>query len=72
MHVFVFAYIFIYIFTIFINVLYNYFCLYFIGVRLDRVRGGRQKYKRSPDSQPLTQYPIHSQTIIKKSCLERK
>nr|AXP83841.1 estrogen-related receptor gamma [Sepia latimanus] len=42
------------------------------GVRLDRVRGGRQKYKRSPDSQPLTQYPIHSQTIIKKSCLERK
>uniref|UniRef100_A0AAU6S4B7 Estrogen-related receptor n=1 Tax=Corbicula fluminea TaxID=45949 RepID=A0AAU6S4B7_CORFM len=37
------------------------------GVRLDRVRGGRQKYKRSPDSFPFVQniFPI-----VKKQCLE--
>lgn len=30
----------------------------FAGVRLDRVRGGRQKYKRSPDSQVIV---VHQQ-----------
>ena len=27
--------------------------LSFLGVRLDRVRGGRQKYKRSADQPPV-------------------
>ncbi|XP_059157529.1 steroid hormone receptor ERR2-like isoform X2 [Physella acuta] len=38
------------------------------GVRLDRVRGGRQKYKRSSDCQTHVQ-PIIPM-VIKKSCLE--
>nr|AHY03422.1 estrogen receptor [Perinereis aibuhitensis] len=36
------------------------------GVRLDRVRGGRQKYKRSPDQVPIAL----SQPPIKKQCTE--
>lgn len=39
----------------------------FSGVRLDRVRGGRQKYKRSPDSQPIIQ---HILPMVKKACIE--
>jgi hypothetical protein len=35
--------------------------------RLDRVRGGRQKYKRSPDSQPIIQ---HILPMVKKACIE--
>ncbi|CAG5124071.1 unnamed protein product [Candidula unifasciata] len=38
------------------------------GVRLDRVRGGRQKYKRSSDCQTHSQ-PVLP-VIVKKSCLE--
>ncbi|KAH9519531.1 hypothetical protein Btru_002942 [Bulinus truncatus] len=38
------------------------------GVRLDRVRGGRQKYKRSSDCQTHVQ-PVLP-VLIKKSCLE--
>ncbi|CAL1546670.1 unnamed protein product [Lymnaea stagnalis] len=38
------------------------------GVRLDRVRGGRQKYKRSSDCQTHVQ-PVMP-VLIKKSCLE--
>ncbi|RUS86260.1 hypothetical protein EGW08_006002 [Elysia chlorotica] len=38
------------------------------GVRLDRVRGGRQKYKRSSDCQTHVQ-PVLP-VIIKKSCLD--
>ncbi|XP_060568977.1 steroid hormone receptor ERR2-like [Ruditapes philippinarum] len=37
------------------------------GVRLDRVRGGRQKYKRSPDSYPYVQQIF---PIVKKQCLD--
>ncbi|KAL3873773.1 hypothetical protein ACJMK2_036858, partial [Sinanodonta woodiana] len=37
------------------------------GVRLDRVRGGRQKYKRSPDSQSIIQQIL---PIVKKQCVE--
>lgn len=37
------------------------------GVRLDRVRGGRQKYKRNIDSNSLIQ-PILP--MIKKACYE--
>ncbi|KAK3093064.1 hypothetical protein FSP39_010639 [Pinctada imbricata] len=37
------------------------------GVRLDRVRGGRQKYKRSPDSQLIVQQIF---PMIKKACVE--
>ncbi len=40
----------------------------FVGVRLDRVRGGRQKYKRSPETQPM---PITS-SPIKKICIDGK
>ncbi|PVD25855.1 hypothetical protein C0Q70_13519 [Pomacea canaliculata] len=36
------------------------------GVRLDRVRGGRQKYKRSIDSQITMVQPVVS--VVKKSC----
>lgn len=36
------------------------------GVRLDRVRGGRQKYKRSPDTSPLMYYG----TAFKKFCID--
>jgi hypothetical protein len=43
----------------FINIV---FCFsVFSGVRLDRVRGGRQKYKRSPDSQPIIQHILCAQ-----------
>uniref|UniRef100_A0A2C9K795 Uncharacterized protein n=1 Tax=Biomphalaria glabrata TaxID=6526 RepID=A0A2C9K795_BIOGL len=38
------------------------------GVRLDRVRGGRQKYKRSSDCQTHVQ-PVLP-VVIKKSCIE--
>jgi hypothetical protein len=49
----------------FINIV---FCFsVFSGVRLDRVRGGRQKYKRSPDSQPIIQ---HILPMVKKACIE--
>ncbi|CAC5390734.1 NR3B3 [Mytilus coruscus] len=37
------------------------------GVRLDRVRGGRQKYKRTVDSQPIIQ---HILPMVKKACIE--
>ncbi|KAH3850239.1 hypothetical protein DPMN_092646 [Dreissena polymorpha] len=37
------------------------------GVRLDRVRGGRQKYKRSSDSYPYVQQIF---PIVKKQCLD--
>ena len=37
-----------------------------VGVRLDRVRGGRQKYKRSPDASPLGYYG----TPYKKLCAD--
>lgn len=37
------------------------------GVRLDRVRGGRQKYKRSPEPY---QYVQHVFPIVKKPCLD--
>ena len=30
------------------------------GVRLDRVRGGRQKYKRSPESDTVHLHPVSS------------
>jgi len=33
------------------------------GVRLDRVRGGRQKYKRSPELPPITLTPLKRQCI---------
>lgn len=38
------------------------------GVRLDRVRGGRQKYKRNPDNQSTLVHPIV--TVTKKPCLD--
>ena len=41
-------------------------CLWVSGVRLDRVRGGRQKYKRNPDQTTLV--PIVS--VAKKPCLD--
>ncbi|XP_048737503.1 steroid hormone receptor ERR2-like isoform X1 [Ostrea edulis] len=37
------------------------------GVRLDRVRGGRQKYKRTIDSGPIVQQIF---PMIKKACIE--
>lgn len=37
------------------------------GVRLDRVRGGRQKYKRSPDMPAVA---ITASSVAKKICLE--
>lgn len=37
------------------------------GVRLDRVRGGRQKYKRSPDTYPYVQQIF---PIVKKQCVD--
>lgn len=43
--------------------------LFFAGVRLDRVRGGRQKYKRSPE-QP--QVAITQSPPVKKQCIESK
>lgn len=36
------------------------------GVRLDRVRGGRQKYRRSPDSP----YQVQNMSPIKKTNIE--
>ena len=42
-----------------------FFCL--VGVRLDRVRGGRQKYKRTVDSGPIVQQIF---PMIKKACVE--
>ena len=41
-------------------------CLWLSGVRLDRVRGGRQKYKRNPDQTTLV--PIVS--VAKKTCID--
>lgn len=41
--------------------------LIFVGVRLDRVRGGRQKYKRTIDSGPIVQQIF---PMIKKACIE--
>ncbi|KAK7103500.1 estrogen-related receptor gamma-like isoform X3 [Littorina saxatilis] len=38
------------------------------GVRLDRVRGGRQKYKRNPDNQTTMVQPIVS--VTKKPCMD--
>lgn len=43
------------------------FYLYCVGVRLDRVRGGRQKYKRTVDSGPIVQQIF---PMIKKACVE--
>lgn len=33
---------------------FSYFIFYDVGVRLDRVRGGRQKYKRRPEVENAT------------------
>lgn len=44
-----------------------FFYLYCVGVRLDRVRGGRQKYKRTVDSGPIVQQIF---PMIKKACVE--
>ena len=32
----------------------TYFIFHYVGVRLDRVRGGRQKYKRRPEVENAT------------------
>ena len=42
------------------------------GVRLDRVRGGRQKYKRSPDNSPVLYYHGTSSAAFKRFCAEGK
>lgn len=47
-------------------VMFFYF-IYCVGVRLDRVRGGRQKYKRTVDSGPIVQQIF---PMIKKACVE--
>lgn len=50
-----------------LNKFVMFFYLYCVGVRLDRVRGGRQKYKRTVDSGPIVQQIF---PMIKKACVE--
>lgn len=40
------------------------------GVRLDRVRGGRQKYRRNPAANPYQMLLPQSTTYITPTCLE--
>lgn len=42
------------LFILFFSLLNIYIYIYFKGVRLDRVRGGRQKYKRRPEVENAT------------------
>ena len=53
---------------VFVFSLTKYLC-FSPGVRLDRVRGGRQKYKRSPEQPPVA---ITQSTPVKKQCIESK